>query len=53
MITNSLKYSVLRVPGLDTPGFEAIAGEAPPLCPVSRLFAGARITVAAELEDSW
>lgn len=47
--------SVLRVrgqvPGLDAAGFQAVVGEAAGLCPVSRLFAGAKITVGAELEQ--
>lgn len=39
-----------RVPGLDGPGFEAVVGEAAQLCPISRLFAGARVTFHAQLE---
>jgi osmotically inducible protein OsmC len=39
-----------RVPDLDASGFQAAVDEAAKLCPVSRLFAGARITVEAELE---
>lgn len=38
------------VPGLDRTGFDAIVGEASELCPVSRLFAGAKISVSATLE---
>jgi osmotically inducible protein OsmC len=34
--------------GLDEDGFEAIVQEAADLCPVSRLFAGAEISVHAE-----
>ena len=41
-----------RVPGLDPAGFDAVIGEASELCPVSRLFAGARVTVAAALEPA-
>lgn len=41
-----------RVPGLDPAGFDAVAGEASELCPVSRLFAGAKITVDAALEPA-
>jgi len=39
-----------RVPGLDPADFDAVVGEASDLCPVSRLFAGAKITVDAALE---
>jgi osmotically inducible protein OsmC len=41
-----------RVPGLDPAGFDAVIGEASELCPVSRLFAGAKITVDATLEPA-
>lgn len=41
-----------RVPGLDEAGFQAAVGEASELCPVSRLFAGAKITVEAALEPA-
>ena len=41
-----------RVPGLDQAAFDAVAGEASELCPVSRLFAGAKITVDAALEPA-
>jgi len=41
---------LIRVPGLDKARFDAVAGEASELCPVSRLFAGAKITVDATLE---
>jgi lipoyl-dependent peroxiredoxin len=40
------------VPGLDKAGFDAVIGEASELCPVSRLFAGAKITVDAALESA-
>jgi osmotically inducible protein OsmC len=39
-----------RIPGLDQAAFDAVIGEASALCPVSRLFAGAKITVNAALE---
>jgi lipoyl-dependent peroxiredoxin len=39
-----------RVEGLDAAAFSAIVEEAAGLCPISRLFAGAQITVRAELE---
>lgn len=39
-----------RVPGLDAAGFQDVVAEAAELCPVSRLFAGARISVDAALD---
>ena len=41
-----------RVPGLDHTAFGTAVGEASALCPVSRLFAGAKITVDATLEPA-
>ena len=41
-----------RVTGLDGDGFRAAVDEAAALCPVSRLFAGARISVEALLEPN-
>jgi lipoyl-dependent peroxiredoxin len=41
-----------RVIGLDGDGFRAAVDEAAALCPVSRLFAGARISVEALLEPN-
>ena len=41
-----------RIPGLDSASFDAVVGEASELCPVSRLFAGAKITVDATLEHA-
>ena len=41
-----------RVPGLDKAGFDTAVSEASELCPVSRLFAGAMITVDATLEPA-
>ena len=38
-----------EAPGLDEDGFQAIVQEAAELCPVSRLFAGAEVSVHAEL----
>jgi lipoyl-dependent peroxiredoxin len=40
-----------RVPGMDAAAFEAAVGQAAELCPVSRLFAGAKVTVAARLKE--
>lgn len=38
------------VPGTDAAQFQSIVDDAAALCPISRLFAGARITVEASLE---
>lgn len=51
-ITTSQLFVVARVDGLDDDKFQLIVGEAAALCPVSRLFAGAEITVEAVLEAS-
>lgn len=40
------------IPGLDKTAFDAVISEASDLCPVSRLFAGAKITVTATLAPS-
>ncbi|HET8599973.1 MAG TPA: OsmC family peroxiredoxin [Segeticoccus sp.] len=41
-----------RVPGLDEAGFKEAAEEAAAGCPISRLFAGAKITVDATLDNA-
>ncbi len=41
-----------QVPGIDADKFSAIVDEAATSCPVSRLFAGADITVEAQLDES-
>jgi osmotically inducible protein OsmC len=41
-----------RVPAMDPADFDAVIREASDLCPVSRLFAGAKITVEATLEPA-
>ncbi len=41
-----------QVQGLDAAGFQEAVDEAAALCPVSRLFAGARISVEASLDES-
>ena len=41
-----------RVPGLDGRGFQEAVDEAAALCPVSRLFAGAKISVTAALDPA-
>lgn len=50
-IVSSALRVIGHVPGLDAVGFRAVVDEAAELCPVSRLFAGAEVTVAAELES--
>lgn len=49
-ITTSTITVRAQVPGVDAAAFEGIINEASSLCPVSRLFAGATITVDAQLE---
>ena len=39
------------VPGTDAAGFQSVVAEAAALCPISRLFAGAAITVEATLAN--
>jgi osmotically inducible protein OsmC len=51
-IVSSHLHVTARVPGLDKTAFDAVIGEASELCPVSRLFAGAKITVDAALEPA-
>jgi lipoyl-dependent peroxiredoxin len=41
-----------RAPGMDATSFQSVVDEAAKLCPVSRLFAGAEVTVNAELESA-
>ena len=40
------------VPGTDAAGFQGLVDEAAKLCPISRLFAGAAITVTATFETA-
>ncbi len=47
--TSRLKVSA-KVAGLDADAFAAVVDEAAALCPVSRLFAGAKISVDAKLD---
>lgn len=47
-ITTSKLSVKARIDGLDVAGFRAAVDEAAKLCPVSRLFAGAKVTVEAE-----
>ena len=51
IVSSAIEVRV-RVAGLDDAGFQAIVDEAAQLGPVSRLFAGADITVTAELEPA-
>ncbi len=48
-ITTSQLNVKAQVAGLDAEGFSAVVDQAAALCPVSRLFAGAEVTVHAEL----
>ena len=41
-----------QVAGLDDAGFQGAVNEAAGLCPVSRLFAGAKISVDAALDPA-
>ena len=49
IVSSALRVNA-RVPELGADGFQAVIDEAAELCPVSRLFAGAKITVEAALE---
>lgn len=49
-VVSSLLFVRARVPGMDDDAFQKTVREAAELCPVSRLFAGARISVEALLE---
>lgn len=51
IVSSQLRVTA-RVPRLDEAGFQAAVHEANELCPVSRLFAGAKITVEAALEPA-
>lgn len=51
-ITSSTLRARAQVSGLDADGFATVVEEAAALCPVSRLFAGAKIVVDAELDQS-
>jgi lipoyl-dependent peroxiredoxin len=49
--TSQLKVRA-HVDGLDAEAFAAVVDQAAALCPVSRLFAGAEISVDAELAET-
>ncbi len=51
-ITTSALTVTGKVPGLDDAQFQRIVNEAAALCPVSRLFAGAQVSVQARLADA-
>lgn len=51
-VTTSALRVRARVPGLDEAGFAKVVEQASALCPISRLFAGATITVDAALETA-
>lgn len=51
IVSSALRITA-RIDGMDTTGFQQVVDEAAALCPVSRLFAGARISVNAVLEQS-
>lgn len=51
-ITSSAVQVHAQVPGLDAARFETVVQEAAALCPVSRLFSGAEITVDAHLDPA-
>jgi lipoyl-dependent peroxiredoxin len=51
-ITRSQLNVKARVAGLDAESFAAVVDQAAALCPVSRLFAGATISVDAELDET-
>jgi osmotically inducible protein OsmC len=50
-ITTSRISVRAQVPGVDATTFASMVDEAAQLCPVSRLFTGAKITVDATLEE--
>ncbi len=51
-ITSSVLDVTADVSGLDQPALDAVVAQAAELCPVSRLFAGAQITVDARLAQA-
>jgi lipoyl-dependent peroxiredoxin len=51
-ITTSRLTVRARVAGLQAEAFAAVVDQAAALCPVSRLFAGAEISVDAELDEA-
>ena len=51
LVSSALQVTGL-VAGIDRETFQATVEEAAKLCPISRLFAGAKITAAATLESA-
>jgi osmotically inducible protein OsmC len=51
-VTSSVLRVRAQVPGVDAGTFRSIVDDAAELCPISRLFAGAAITVDASLEPA-
>jgi osmotically inducible protein OsmC len=51
-ITSSRLQVSARVPGLGADEFATVVEEAGAMCPVSRLFAGAEISIDAQLEPT-
>lgn len=51
-VTSSELHVQARVPGIDRRAFEQAVEEAAGLCPISRLFAGAKISVNAQLAET-
>ena len=49
VVSSALEVNA-RIAGIDQAKFDAAVAEAAELCPISRLFAGAQVTVHAELE---
>ena len=50
VVSSALRIKA-RVKGIDAARFQKVVDEAAALCPISRLFAGAKISVAASLEQ--
>lgn len=48
VVSSALKVKA-QVDGIDADGFDAVVSDAMALCPIGRLFAGAEVTVDAEL----
>jgi osmotically inducible protein OsmC len=51
-VVSSALVVTARVPGLDADGFGSAVDDAAALCPISRLFAGAAISVSSQLEPA-
>jgi osmotically inducible protein OsmC len=51
-VVSSAIVVTAMVPGLDADGFGSAVDDAAALCPISRLFAGAAISVSSQLEPA-